>query len=89
MAERNPIQIGGGHVRVPDGFWKILLVENRKGKRDALAFMMPQYATGEDLGRYLVSIDAIERATGLDIFPNLLEEDAFNLEGKKASGMWR
>jgi endonuclease G len=80
----------GGKVLIPDGYWKVILVENRKGKMDTLAFMLPQDASPyTPVGHYLVSIDEIEAVTGLNLFPELTDKMESTLESKKASGVWK
>ena len=65
-------------VEVPTHFYKIWLAETGQGPQ-ALAFLVPQEVSGfESLEQFVVSIDAIERRTGLDFFHRLADpaEDA-------------
>lgn len=76
-------------IEIPDAFFKIILDETPDGHLRTLAFLVPQEVSGDDRpGRYLVSIDAIEGATGYDFlpaFPDAVEEA---LESAKASRLW-
>ncbi len=62
-----PTQVGG--IVIPVAFFRAY----RRSYGDALAFIIPQTASGTDLKPYLTSIATIEAATGMDIFPNTLD----------------
>ncbi|MBI2381796.1 MAG: DNA/RNA non-specific endonuclease [Gammaproteobacteria bacterium] len=88
---------GGGEVLdsglpVPSAFYKIYY-QPGLGSRPArhLAFLVPQKVRGtEDLRDYLVSIDAIEAATGLDFLSELPDAEETALEaGAQAAPDWR
>lgn len=60
-------------VAVPEAFYKILVVPGQQGQSTRiLAFLFPQEVRGDEpLDRYLVSVDEVERRTGIDFFPRL------------------
>lgn len=65
-----PIPAGPGQA--PAAFYRIWLAKNRAGQWAMLAFRVPQDVRGDErLDRYIVSVDAIEAATGLDFFSAL------------------
>lgn len=66
-------QIGSGRISVPREFFKAVVMQTEKGRR-ALAFLLPDDA-GSNLERYAMSVDALERETGLDLFAGLPGED--------------
>jgi len=71
-------------IRVPDGCYKIF-VDMEYGGLDARAFLIPQNPRNDaTLGLYLVSIDEIERQTGLDFFSELPDW----LEDRIERGTW-
>lgn len=74
-------------VAIPDAFFMII-VDESDGRVRAEAFVMPQDATGNDLEKYLVSVDEIEQRTGLDFLAALPDEAENALEAKKASRVW-
>lgn len=74
--------IGKEKVAVPDYFYKILLQEN-KGKYKMIAFLMPNQMSDRSLYEYVVSVDEIEKMTGIDFFPIL--PDAIENELEKSS----
>lgn len=68
-------RIGKGKVLVPELFWKVVLMPYGGDVR-AIGFVMPNH--NEKVGRknrplsdYAVSVDSVERLTGIDFFPAL------------------
>ena len=74
--------IGKEKVAVPEYFYKILLNENN-GKYKMIAFLMPNEMSSRPLYDYVVSVDEIEKMTGIDFFPIL--PDAIENELEKNS----
>lgn len=86
---RAPRELLPGGVEIPDAFYKIL-VDYDAGAPQALAFVMPQQARGNDsLDRFVVTVDDVERLTGLDFFAALADAKERALEAGRASGHWR
>ena len=77
-------------VRVPDAFWMALMTRAPGNRIRAEAFLIPHREIWRDLdlSRYLVSIDEIERLTGLDLFPLLSKETQDVLEASPAPRAW-
>lgn len=63
----NPKRIGANKVAVPDRFFKVVLIYNRKDPM-ALGFIFPNIARSQDLNKYQVTVDDIEHITGFDFF---------------------
>ena len=61
--------IGRNRVAVPDAFFKVLLADGRKTK--AIGFVYPNRGGHKDMTEYVMSVDDVERLTGLDFFPML------------------
>jgi len=81
----HPPRIGHEQVAVPEAFYRILVREAADGRREAIAFLIPQKAPAEaDLRRYIVPINAIEAKTGLDFFPELSREEQMRLQAQPA-----
>ncbi len=74
-------------VAVPEGFYMII-VDESDGRVRAEAFLLPQDPPGPELDRYLVTIDEIERRTGLDFLSALPDAAENELESKKAARVW-
>jgi len=75
-------------VDVPDAFYKIIIDEQAKKPR-AMAFIIKQDAKRTSHKLYLVSIDEVEKQTGLDFFHHLDDKIEDALESKVAKEMWK
>ncbi|WP_298530565.1 DNA/RNA non-specific endonuclease [uncultured Algibacter sp.] len=62
--------IGDEHVSVPNSFYKIIL-DNNSGRIKIIAFLMPHENSNKPLYEFVVSVDDIEKITGIDFFPEL------------------
>lgn len=72
--------IGKENVSVPEYFYKILLTKD--GKK-MIGFLIPHKKSDKALYEYSVSVDSIEKITGIDFFPEL--EDAIENELEKSA----
>lgn len=72
VLEGNLKTIGYENVSVPNEFYKII-VDVTDGEYKAIAFLIPNKASSNSFYDYVVSIDEIEEATGIDFFPNLAD----------------
>lgn len=64
-------KIGPNLVWVPTHFYKIVITED--GEVDAISFLMPNETPEEDIEYYQVTIDSIEKVTGLDFLNELAD----------------
>ena len=71
--------IGEHRVKVPDAFFKVILINDAK-KQAALGFYFENEAGERPLTDYLVSVDEIEKITGMDFFPSLPDDIEERLE---------
>jgi DNA/RNA endonuclease G (NUC1) len=71
--------IGKEKVVVPDYFYKILL-DNCNGQYKMIAFLLPNKKSKKLLYSFVVSVDSIEKMTGIDFFPKLDDKLENNLE---------
>lgn len=68
--------IGDHRVKVPDAFFKVVLI-NEKKKQRAMGFYFENEAGERKLQEYLVPVDHLEQLTGMDFFsalPDNLED---------------
>jgi endonuclease G len=79
--------IGSNRVTVPERYYKILL-DVREPELKALAFIIPNRDCSEELENFVVSIDDIETATGIDFFPALPDEWESKLEASRSVINW-
>jgi len=81
--------IGDNSVAVPSHFFKIVVDANDEDNITTLAFLMPNKdLSGHELAEYLVSIDEIERLTGLDFLSALAEDQQAGIESVRAASIW-
>ncbi len=81
IVERTDRTIGENRVVVPDAFYKVVL-SPYASPPTAIGFIMKNENVGGRVSDYIVSIDSIQRVTGLDFFYRLPDE----LEKKLESG---
>ena len=74
--------IGSEKVSVPKYFYKILMDET-DGEYNMIAFLVPHENSKRPLYEFVVSVDEIEKMTGIDFFPIL--PDAIENELEKSS----
>jgi endonuclease G len=81
--------IGPDKVVVPERFYKIIVSCTEDGRDlDAIAFILPNKRSPNNmLPKFIVSIDEIEKATGLDFLHDLDDVTESMLEAEKAQ-MW-
>ena len=87
-------------VAVPDGFYKIIIKESDDPKKpDVLAFIYPHAilpsknrkpskSKGYPHEEFLVSVDEVERLTGLDFFTTLTAAEQEAIEKEPAADVW-
>ncbi|WP_338407974.1 DNA/RNA non-specific endonuclease [uncultured Flavobacterium sp.] len=71
--------IGREKVSVPQYFYKILL-DKSNGKYKMIAFLIPNQKSDKPLYAFVVSVDSIEKMTGIDFFPKLDDKTENRLE---------
>lgn len=87
VLSRDMATIGKSRVAVPRHFFKVLLAE-RHGKRIALAFIYPNKPCNEPMSAYVVSVDEVERRTGIDFFAALPDDEENNIEARSNINQW-
>lgn len=79
VLDENLPTIGDEDVTVPNYFYKVLLDENN-GDYKMIAFLVPHRDSDRPLYEFVVSVDEVEKRTGIDFFPNLNDADEVRLE---------
>lgn len=80
--------IGNSHVRVPDSFFKAILMINHSGHH-AIGFIMENSPNNGSLQSCAMSIDELEEITGLDFFPALEDGFEITVEEKYSFKPWK
>lgn len=79
---RSPRRIGANRVAVPDAFYKVLLIKVR-GNYRAYGFLFRNEAGSRPLTAYQLTVDEVERRTGIDFFPSLPDKVERTIEACK------
>ncbi len=86
---KKPKTIGrrkGYKISVPDRFFKVVLMMGRVPK--AIGFIYPNDDTNLDIRDYAVSVDEVERITGIDFYPALPDDIETKIEAECKPGAW-
>ncbi|MCQ2067156.1 MAG: DNA/RNA non-specific endonuclease [Bacteroidaceae bacterium] len=65
--------IGTGGVAVPESFFKVILYKSSEGYQ-AIGFVFRNSSDSQSAGKSCMSVDEVERKTGLDFFPSLKDD---------------
>lgn len=79
--------IGPNDVAVPDYYYKVVL-DIREPEIKAIAFLMKNKSSKAPLKSFVVSIDSLEKTTGLDFFPMIPNELEQKLEATTSTHLW-
>lgn len=79
--------IGDEYVSVPNQFYKVL-IDTNSGETKMIAFLMPHENSNKPLYKFVVSVDTIEKLTGIDFFPELDDVVEDKLEASNSYKEW-
>ena len=79
--------IGRNNVAVPDAFFKAFLVESG-GNYAAIGFIMYNTSDWQGLKESSMSVDELESAIGIDLFPSLPDDIENEVEAKIEKQYW-
>ena len=79
--------LANGRITVPSAYYKVVMAPCVRPMR-AIAFIYPNGHSGGRLRQYAVSIDEVERRTGLDFFPYLPADEQQRLEAPVHLDAW-
>ncbi len=88
VLEKGLFTIGEEDVAIPKQYYKIVV----RGKGDHIkiaAFLMPHQEDTAPLSQFLVSVDTIERLTGIDFFSELPDREEALLEKQVTPREWK
>lgn len=88
IVDKNPETIGQDmDIVVPEAFFKVVL-SHKTTPMKAIAFICPNRACGGSLKRYAVSVDEVERRTGMNFFNALPDDVEEKLESTCNINQW-
>lgn len=79
--------IGENEVAVPRRFYKVFL-DYTEPEIKAIGFVLPNEGSDKDLKAYAMSVDDVEKITGLDFYHALPEEDEKRIESSFRTSDW-
>jgi endonuclease G len=74
-------------VAVPEMYYKIIL-DLKKPDIKSIAFLLKNEPSSKSLSSFVVSIDEVEKVTGLDFFPSMPDDLEKELEGEIDEKAW-
>jgi len=81
-------EIGANRVTVPTAYYKILLDLSETNPK-AIAFIVPNEVSYDPLFKYTVSIDEVEKQTGINFYPRLMSRELEReLESNPNHDLW-
>lgn len=87
MGTHSARTIGRNRVPVPQGFFKVILSPYVRSPR-AVGFIFPNSPSKAPLRSYAVTVDSVERATGMDFFSALPDELEDKIEAECKPTAW-
>lgn len=81
-------RIGKNKVVVPDQYYKVILELNGKEVK-GIGFILDNEKSSKDLSVYAMSIDEVEKATGLDFFPAIPDQLENQIEQTYNYSLWK
>lgn len=87
VLKENLPSIGANKVSVPELFYKVILVYKSTEKR-GLGFVMKNEGSSLPLKDYIVSIDSVQRLTGIDFFHSLPDHEEEEIETSVCVECW-
>ncbi len=79
--------IGKNRVAVPEKYYKIIFRE-KIGQSNMIAFLLANKKSEQPLSSFVVSVDQLERLTGINFFRQLPDELETKLEANQSSQNW-
>ena len=80
--------IGENRVAVPEKYYKIIFRE-KAGRSDMIAFLLANKKSTQSLSSFVVSVDYLEKLTGINFFPQLADGIENKLEAKRDIQNWQ
>ena len=86
---RHDASIGDTGIRVPQSFYKVIL-DIDEPELKGIGFILPNERSTQHLQNYAVSIDSVEKVTGIDFFSNVFQFEKLEsrLESKYDTSLW-
>ena len=87
LPKKKTVTIGANKVTVPTHYYKVIF--DLTPPQKMIAFILPNEGSDKTLREFAVSVDAVEKATGLDFFSKLPKEKQKQLERSFSIRAWQ
>ena len=87
LPKEKTITIGANRVTVPTHYYKVIF--DLTPPRKMIGFILPNEGSNEPLAAFAVTVDAVEKATGLDFFSKVPGEEQDRLERTISVKAWK
>ena len=78
ISKKKTVTIGANQVTVPTHYYKIIF--DLTPPQKMIGFILPNEGCHEPLATFAVTVDAVEKATGLNFFSRVPQEEQERLE---------
>ena len=78
LPKKKTVTIGANQVTVPTHYYKVIF--DLTPPRKMIGFILPNEGSDESLATFAVTVDAVEKATGLNFFSKVPKEEQERLE---------
>ena len=80
--------IGSNGVSIPNYYYKVIL-DYTQPDIHAIGFILPNASSSASLNTFAISVDEVERQTGIDFFPALPDDQETKLEKEVCQSCWQ
>lgn len=80
-------QIGPNQVSIPLKYYKAIL-DNSADRKQAIAFILPNEGSDKNLTEFVISIDELEKISGIDFFDSIPNKTEKLIEKKSCIECW-
>ena len=87
LPKEKTVTIGTNGVTVPTHYYKVIL--DLTPPRKMIEFILPNKGSNEPLAAFAVTVDAVEKATGLNFFSRVPKEEQERLERTISIKVWK
>lgn len=84
-----PKTIGQNKITVPDAFYKVVMRQEKDGDAKAIGYVFKHKKQNKPLKDYAVSVDEVEKFTGIDFFSKLPDEVEDKMEASYNVNDWQ
>ena len=87
LPKKKTVTIGANKVTVPTHYYKVIF--DLTSPQKMIAFILPNEGSDKLLREFAVSVDAVEKATGLNFFSKVPKEEQERLERTISVNAWK